>query len=130
MLTAEEIEIREEPRGDIVVESDGGFTVALDPAIDDALRREGIARELVNRIQQLRRDAGFAVSDRIRVGIIAAGGVRAAAEAHRAYITGETLAVEVVTGGEPERGYAAGEHDVDLDGEMARIGIERADEAR
>ena len=130
VLTAEEIEIREEPRGDIVVESDGGFTVALDPAIDEALRQEGIARELVNRIQRLRRDAGFAISDRIRVGIFAAGAVRAAADEHRPYIAGETLAVELVTGGESEGGYAAGVHDVDLDGEMVRIGIERADEAR
>jgi isoleucyl-tRNA synthetase len=127
VLSADEIDIREEARGDIVVESDGGFTVALDPTVDDALRMEGVARELVNRIQRLRRDAGFAVSDRIRVGIFGAGNVRAAADAHRAYIAGETLAVELAVGAEPTRVYAAGVHEVDLDGEVARIGIERAD---
>jgi isoleucyl-tRNA synthetase len=128
VLAAEEIEIREEPRGDIVVESDGGFTVALDPTVDDALRQEGFARELVNRIQRLRREAGFAVSDRIRIGIYADGLVRNAADTHRVYIAGETLAVALVAGGAPERNYGAGIHDVDLDGEMVRIGIERADD--
>jgi isoleucyl-tRNA synthetase len=128
-LSAEEVEIREEPRGDVVVESGGGFTVALDPTIDEVLRLEGLARELVSRIQRLRREHGFAVSDRIRLGIFAEAAVAEATERHRAYIAGETLAVELQSGAVvPERAYAAGVHEVDLDGATAWIGLERADD--
>ena len=52
-----------------ILEADAGYTVALDTRIDDALRLEGLARELVNRIQRLRRDTGLLVSDRIRARI-------------------------------------------------------------
>ena len=126
-VSADEIEIREEPRGDRIVESDGGFTVALDPTIDEDLRLEGLARELVNRIQRLRRDAGFAVSDRIRIGIFADGPPRAAAERHGEFVASETLAIDLRVGSAAESApYKAGIHEVDLDGEPARIGLERA----
>src|SRR5690606_22576806 len=52
-----DLDVIEESAGDLVVASDEGCTIALDPAIDEALRREGIARELVNRIQRLRKDS-------------------------------------------------------------------------
>ncbi|MCY4573536.1 MAG: isoleucine--tRNA ligase, partial [Gemmatimonadetes bacterium] len=66
---ADEVGVVEEAKGDWVVRSEGRCTVGLDPAITEALRLEGLARELVNRIQRLRRDSGLAVSDRIRLGI-------------------------------------------------------------
>ncbi|HEY0809967.1 MAG TPA: DUF5915 domain-containing protein, partial [Longimicrobiales bacterium] len=121
-LNADEFEIREEPRGELVVESDEGFTVALDPHIDDELRLEGIAREVVSKIQRMRRDSGFEVSDRIKLAIGAEGEGATAVEKYRDYIARETLAerVELKTYAE-----MAGGADVELDGLRLRIEIEK-----
>ncbi len=93
--------------------------------VDDELRAEGTARELVNRIQRLRRDAGLELDDRIRLGIFGAPEVASAAEAHREYIASEVLAVEVEVGREPpgEDGY---EHtrEIQLDGRQAVIAMQ------
>jgi isoleucyl-tRNA synthetase len=107
------------------VESDAGFTVALDPVIDEELRLEGLARELVNRIQRLRRDSGLAVSDRIRLGVFGGPDLLQAVAAHGSYISGETLAVELVTGTDIPLGTSfAVVQDVELDGTPARIALE------
>src|SRR5690606_26611688 len=68
-LTGEEFEITQAARGDLVLESDAGYALALDPTLDPSLTREGRARELVHRIQTARRQAGLAVTDRIHLGI-------------------------------------------------------------
>lgn len=122
-LTGEEFELREEAQGDLVVEVDGDFVVALDPTITDALRREGLARELVNRIQRMRRDEGLEVSDRIRLGIFGGAEVVEAARAHGDVIAGETLAVEFDVGAEPPAtGYTA-VREVEVDGHSVRIAL-------
>src|SRR5690606_38900370 len=100
-LSADEVEIREEPLGDLIVESDAGYTVALDPAIDEELRLEGIAREVINRIQRLRRDSGLEVSDRIRLEIAADAAASASLDRYRDYVARETLAEEVQLGHAP-----------------------------
>jgi isoleucyl-tRNA synthetase len=124
-LAVEEVEVRENARGELVVESDAGYTVALDPALDDELRLEGLARELVNRIQRLRRDSGLAVSNRIRLGVFGGDDLQQAVASHRAYITGETLAVELLTGTDIPSGTSfAVLQDVELDGTPARIALE------
>jgi len=92
-LSAEEFEVRETARGDLVVETDEGCTVALDPTIDQALMLEGLARELVNRVQRLRKDSGLAVSDRIELKIQGDAEVQNAVQKWRDYICAETLAV-------------------------------------
>jgi isoleucyl-tRNA synthetase len=123
-LSADEVEIREEPRGELVVETEGGYTVAIDATLDEELRLEGLARELVNRIQRQRRESKLEVSDRIRLGIFGEPAITEAAARHRLSIMHETLAVDLVTGGEP-----AGSHDslqsADLDGISAHIGLSR-----
>jgi isoleucyl-tRNA synthetase len=124
-LQAGDLEVVQVARGDLVVESGDGFTVALDPTIDEGLRLEGIARELVNRVQRLRRDAGLEVSDRIRLWVDADGEVRSAAERHHDYIVGETLTLELRLEMTPD-GADAHTRDVDLDGLRARIGLVRA----
>ncbi len=122
-ISAEEFEIHEEAKGDLVVESDEGYVVALDPTIDEALRLEGLAREMVNRIQRLRRDEDLAISDRIRLGIDGDAEVVGAAEAHREFIMRETLAVELVVGSQMDvSGYTA-TRETDLDGRRARIAL-------
>jgi isoleucyl-tRNA synthetase len=94
-VTLEDVVVRREPRGDVVIETEGGLVVALDTELDDALRREGMVRELVSRLQQMRKEQGFAVTDRIRVtvhtrdpGLLTA----LADEAARTWIRGEVLA--------------------------------------
>ncbi len=118
----DEMEVMERAKGDLVVRSEGSCTVGLDPAITEELRLEGLARELVNRIQRLRRDSGLAVSDRIRLGIAGGDAVRAAAAEHERVIARETLAVAVEIGARLD-----GDFDFDreaaLDGEPAVLGL-------
>jgi isoleucyl-tRNA synthetase len=123
-IGVEEVEIRQQARGDLVIESDAGFTVALDPTVDDELKQEGLARELVNRIQRARRDAGLAVSDRIRLGIFADAEVLKAVQQWGPYIAAETLAVQLDSGTDIPTGseYLAVQ-DVELDGTRAQIAL-------
>ncbi len=119
---ADEMEVVEEARGDWVVRSEGRCTVGLDPAISDELRLEGLARELVNRIQRLRRDSGLAVTDRIRLGIAGSEAVRAAAREHGEVIARETLALVVKVGARLDDGFDFRKED-ELDGEAAVLGL-------
>jgi isoleucyl-tRNA synthetase len=124
-LQSEDLEVVQVARGDLVVESGNGFTVAIDPRIDEALRLEGVARELVNRIQRLRRDSGLEVSDRIHLWIDGDADARTAADRHRDYIAGETLATSLEPGAPPDvPGIEARE--VELDGVGARIALQQA----
>ena len=118
----EEMEVAEAAKGDWVVRSEGRCTVGLDPAISEALRQEGLARELVNRIQRLRRDSGLAVSDRIRLGIAGGGAVQAAARKHERAIARETLAVRVDVGGRLGEAFDY-RKEAALDGEPAVLGL-------
>ena len=77
------------------VASEGGVTVALDLELTPALRREGLARELVRLVQDARKGADLDVGDRIDLGVATSGIVSEAFEAHRAEIGAETLAVSV-----------------------------------
>lgn len=120
-----ELEVVEAAEGDLVVRSENGHTVALDPTLDDALRAEGMARELVNRIQRLRKDSGLEVTDRIVLGIYGPEAVRGPAQEWRAFIGGETLAVDVTVAAAPE-GAWDGDQEVDLDGVAARLTLARA----
>ncbi len=123
-LTEEEYDVREAARGDLVVESEGGHTAALDPSLDEALILEGIARELISRIQRLRRDLDFAVSDRIRVSLWAGGRVWQAAERHGEWIARETLARAVDLVGDVAAAPGDGQA-LDVDGEAAVLHVER-----
>ncbi len=80
------------------VANDGALVVALDPRITPDLAAEGIARELVSRIQRLRKDAGYQVTTRIVLSIDGDAAIVAAARAHADYIAGETLARELAVG--------------------------------
>ena len=127
-LGPDDLEVAEVARGDLVVRAANGFTAALDPALDDELRAEGLARELVNRVQQLRKDSGLEVTDRIRLAISGPEGLCAAAARHRAFIAGETLAVDLVVAGEEDgaAGPYTNRRDVAFDGTRAAIALARA----
>ncbi len=107
------------------MKSADGYLVGLDRTLDEGLVAEGIARELVNRVQRLRRDSGLEVSDRIELGIRGSQEVESAANEHRDYIAGETLAVGVQIGGEGDGGSEEW-RDSELDGHPVRIGLSRA----
>jgi isoleucyl-tRNA synthetase len=91
-LTLEDVEIVSKDIPGWSVASEGGITVALDVTITDELYNEGLARELVNRIQNLRKDSGLEVTDRIVLKVKASDKVTPAIEANRGYICAETLA--------------------------------------
>ena len=75
--------------------NEGKLTVALDVNITQELKDEGIAREFVNRIQNLRKDSGFEVTDKVTVEIEQHPLIDAAVERYRDYIAGQTLAKSV-----------------------------------
>jgi isoleucyl-tRNA synthetase len=124
-LVAGDLEVVEEARGGWVVKSEGGYTVALDPRLDDALREEGLARELVNRIQRLRKDSGLEITDRISLGVYGPELVERAVSAWRDFIAGETLALDVQTGSAMDGARFEIAKDVELDGLSVRIALSR-----
>ena len=95
-LTADEVMIHRRASGPLEVQEDGARFAAVDTTVTPELRAEGIARELVSRIQRLRKDTGLAVSDRIRLQIAGPDALRAIAEQHRQWIAGEVLAREMI----------------------------------
>jgi isoleucyl-tRNA synthetase len=99
-LSEEDFEIVRRAAGELTVQEEGGYVAAIDPTVTPELRREGIARELVRTIQRLRKEARFAVSDRIRLQITGGSEIERAAEGYKEYIAGEVLASEVITGGQ------------------------------
>ena len=104
ILTSEEVEISSQDIEGWLVANANGITVALDISISDALRKEGIARELVNRIQNIRKDSGFEVTDKVQVQIERNGNLEAAIMDNIFYVKSETLTehlefVEIIESG-------------------------------
>jgi isoleucyl-tRNA synthetase len=95
-LTTAHVTVQTEDIPGWLVSSEGGVTVALDVTLDEELKAEGLARELVNRVQNLRKDAGLDITDRIQLDVCAVGDIRRALEANLDYIRTETLATDVV----------------------------------
>jgi isoleucyl-tRNA synthetase len=92
ILSLADVEITSQDIEGWLVANSGNITVALDITINEELRKEGIARELVNRIQNLRKDSGFEVTDTIHVRIETGNGLlKEAIEANADYIKSETL---------------------------------------
>lgn len=91
-LEADDFEIRAEEIPGWSVATENGITVALDTAISESLRNEGIAREVINRLQNLRKDAGFEVTDRIQITLDCSAEIRFAIEKNNQYICDEVLA--------------------------------------
>ncbi len=91
VITLEEVEISSQDIEGWLVANANGITVALDITITDELRKEGIARELVNRIQNIRKDSGFEVTDKVNVTLSSQSEIEDAVQANEAYIKAETL---------------------------------------
>ena len=122
-VTPADFDITSEDMPGWLVASEGKLTVALDITITDELRREGVARELVNRIQNIRKDSGFEVTDKIRVEIEATELTTPAVESFAQYIAQQTLAVDVKAVAAPAGDFVI---DSDIDEAPLKIAVTKA----
>ena len=121
-VTRADFEITSEDMPGWLVASEGRLTVALDVTITEALQREGIARELINRIQNLRKESGFEVTDKIRVEIGRCELVEEAVKDFHDYIATQTLAAELTLAETPQGDFV---REVDLDERPVTIAVTR-----
>ncbi|HMN60960.1 MAG TPA: isoleucine--tRNA ligase [Anaerolinea sp.] len=122
-ILAEEVEVRMQAREGYAVATDGGYLAALTTELTPDLVLEGLAREFVRRVQDLRKSAGLEIADRIRVRYRASQRLSEAVEAFRDYIMNETLALELIPG-DIHEGMAAVTDE--FDGEQVSLGLARA----
>jgi isoleucyl-tRNA synthetase len=118
-LGPEDLQLVMRPLEGYQLEREGSHAVALELGLDDALRREGLAREIVHAIQGARKAAGLAVEDRIELALGGDAGLLEAAREHEAYVRRETLAIAVAYDG-----AGAGET-VTVEGRPLAVGVRR-----
>jgi isoleucyl-tRNA synthetase len=131
-LGLDDVAIVRRASGSLAVQEDAGFFAAIDPTVTPELKVEGYARELISRVQRMRKDSGFSVSDRIVLTVAGGGEVKAVIDAHGAWIADEVLATELVFAGAAGSGAGAGGapngsamQAFELDGITAHVAITR-----
>ncbi len=122
-LSAAEVLVRPQPRPGFATKSEADCVVALETTVTDELREEGWVREIVRHVQDQRKTAGFAVTDRIRTRFEATPKLAKAIAGYADYIKKETLSVELSDGLAPA-GDAA--HEDEFDGEKIRLTVAKA----
>jgi isoleucyl-tRNA synthetase len=122
-LAPNEVLINLQPRPGFAVAAEGGVVVALDTAVTPELRAEGLAREFVRRVQDLRKAAGFDISDRVATHFTASSDLAAAISQFASYIKSETLTLELVADAPPA---GAATSDDEFDGEQLSLGLVKA----
>ena len=120
LIELADVEIFSEDVPGWTVANEGALTVALDVEVTDELRREGVAREIVKKIQALRKDSGFDITDRIEVTVSASEASDAAVEQFREYICNQVLADSLVVSTELTEG-----EEVELDGCTVKVAVKR-----
>jgi len=95
-ITLQDVEIVSEDIPGWLVANDDNLTVALDITLTSNLKEEGVSRELVNRIQNIRKDSGFDVTDKVKISILKHDLLTQAIENHKEYIASQTLASEIL----------------------------------
>ena len=120
VVTPADFDITSEDMPGWLVASEGKLTVALDVTVTDELRKEGLARELVNRIQNIRKDSGFEVTDRITVEIEKKEMLEGAIESFGDFVAQQTLANSVVLAEAPAGEFVV---DSDIDEEPLKIAV-------
>jgi isoleucyl-tRNA synthetase len=121
-LAPGEVLVQEEPQEGLAVASERGVTVAMDVVLSPELIAEGLAREVIRRVQNLRKEAGFNLDDRITTTYQAEDELAEAIETWQEHIAAETLSVEFVAG-PPSEGTAVSEDQVD--GRSLRLGVRK-----
>jgi isoleucyl-tRNA synthetase len=117
-LEPADVEVRAERHEAFALSEDDGWAVALDLDLDDDLRKEGVARELVRALNDLRKERGFAIADRVTIVLDAPDAVRDTVGVHAEWIAGEVLARSL------EVGTVADGCEIDVDGTSVRVAIE------
>ena len=118
----EEVEVKSLAREGFAVAEEGPYVAALVTELTPELVSEGLAREFVRRVQDLRKNANLDVADRIELFVDASPGLRSAIEAHREYITAETLAASLEFTSPPGDATLAEDG---FDGEKVTVGLKR-----
>jgi isoleucyl-tRNA synthetase len=120
-ITKDDVLVTRTAKGEVVVESAGDLTVALDTHVTDVLRREGLMREVVSRVQKLRKDQGLEVADRIVLTLATADAdLKACFAEHEARIRDEVLAVKL------EAPASADGEVMDVDGHPVTVKVTKA----
>jgi isoleucyl-tRNA synthetase len=122
-LTAEDVVIQTHPVEGLSVAADKQATVAIDTVLTPELQAEGLAREVIRRLQQMRKDAGFNIEDRIHVYYTAADSLQAIFKDWAEYICAETLALSLNSAQPPEGAY---HEDQKVDGVDLSLGVVKA----
>ena len=122
-LGAADVLVAVEPADGWTAAEDAGYAALLETTVTPELASEGLARELVRRLQKLRRQAGFEVTDRIQVSYRAGDAVRAVLAEHGRYIGEETLALSIEEGDPPGGATSA---EATLDGHDVTLAVRRA----
>ena len=119
-ILPEEVEVKAQAKEGFAVAEEGAYVAALVTELTPALVQEGLAREFVRRVQDLRKSADLDVADRIELFVEASAGLRSAIEAHKEYITAETLTSNLVFGNPPA---GASVIEDGFDGETVKAGV-------
>ena len=120
-VTLDDVEVVTESRDGLIVQCNGDMSIALDITLTDGLLREGLVREFINRIQNMRKEAGFEVTDRIILSYTATPDLARAIAEHETHIQSETLAVSLGTPFEAHKFSRSWE----FSGQSVEIGIEK-----
>jgi isoleucyl-tRNA synthetase len=124
-LRPEDVTVAREVVSDWAVQADGPYVVAVDPRLSEDLIQEGFARELVNRVQRLRKEAGYEYTTRIELSVAGAEEIEAAVSAFQGFVAGETLARKVVLGAVLDEPDVTRE--VDIEARRVTIALRRHD---
>ena len=122
----DEVEVRATSHAELALARDGGYAVALDTTLDEDLRREGTARELARKLNDVRKASGLDISDRVRVTVWAGNELAEAARQHEDWIAGEVLAVDwnVAEDEPPDTGVTR----LDVDGSTASVRLQKVEQ--
>ncbi len=122
-LTLADMEIRRAPRGNNAnLATHQLVSIEVDPTVTEAQIQEGLAREIVRKIQAARKSADFNLDDRIRLELGCTGALRGAAEAHREMICRETLATQFQFSDSPQGTHV---EEIEIDGDLLKIAVSR-----
>jgi isoleucyl-tRNA synthetase len=116
----DEVEVKAQAKSGFAVAEEGPYVAALVTELTPELVREGLAREFVRRVQDLRKSAELDVADRIKLFVTASGGLKSAIEEHRDYITAETLTTALRFSAAPK---GAVKIEDEFDGEKMTVGL-------
>lgn len=122
-LTEEDILIDRQPKDDRLIATDRGVTVLLDTTLTDELIKEGLAREVISRVQKLRKDSNLQVTDRIKLEFAVDGELKQAINIHKSYISSEVLAKELLVVDSSKGVHAQHHQAFEINDAMLTVGI-------